>query len=229
VGVFSKFLPSRYVDSVINSNLKSSVIRDQLRITLELDYLSDEQIRAISGPHDGLIQLKSTFYFTIKNVSGSPISHSIRYHHSNRFSLPDALCGIQSVSIAGRPISSSQTAASRLEEEDVNSVSYAWPVSLKPDEEIQATVEGIVLKEISDNEVWGSVLPTMNCEVVLNSNIPDLTFGIAARTFSKAVERYRSPKNDLYQWEISGPMLPNESLVFWWFPKHRHLLPIPRR
>jgi hypothetical protein len=228
-GVFSKFLPKEYVDCAINAALKSSVIREEMRVTFELYYLTPEQISSFPSGCDGLIQLRSTYHSRIRNVSGSPITHPVRYHHVNRFSLPNTLCGIQSISISKTQLTKSEIESAKLHSAESDSVSYEWPIPLGPGEDVEVCVEGIVIKEVSDNEVWGTVLPTINCEITLSNHVADLTFGFAARSYSKSEKRLNNAKDDLFQWRMLGPMLPNETLIFWWFPSYPHLRPLPSR
>jgi hypothetical protein len=222
-GVFSKFLPTIYVDYVINSALSSPVVRDKIKIIFEVQPLTQDQASLIGNRPTPLIQLRTTFYFNIRNVSRATITHVMKYYHSNRFMLPDSMCGLQNISFSKNFLNEKEVSDGRMSRAEPHSVSYEWPRKLGSDESVDVSVEGIVLKELSDNEVWACVLPTMATEIVLNNHIPDLDFVLSARSGSGVERRYHAPDSGLTEWAMKGPMLPNESLILWWVPKSPNL------
>ncbi len=220
-GVFSKFLPSAYVVHVIKSALNYNIIREEMRVIIEIHNLTKEQKDFLGENSKDLIQLKTTMIFTLKNISIIPIKHAVRCHYLNKFSLPDAMCGLRSVFIKQREFNLDEIELGKIPSFDKKSTTYEWNVDINKEESINIRIEGIVLKKIEDDEIITNILPTMKFEMSINNHIPGLEASVISRSSSSLEKSYSSDDSGLTEVKLSNPMLPYESVVVWWAKKRQ--------
>lgn len=94
---------------------------------------------------------------------------------------------------------------------------YSWDRTIEPGAELPVVVEAVSLKEVSDTEVWGSYHATYEGMVMsIRCAVPEIArFGIRNLTATPTTKVYENQGSNA-EWRIDGPILPNDSVVFWW-------------
>lgn len=211
-GVFEAELPREYVDTVVRTMFKQSVVREYQQVTDTLWRFAPEELSGISHSVS-LRRQHRVFAYRLRNVSKYRITHSVRYQMPLRENL-EHLAKVLRLKIGERAFEDSELEA--LRRVDGYSARYSYDIELAPDETIIVSGEAVVAKDASDNDVWGSFLPTLEYEYSLIIEDRPAIFGVRAIAGNELVQLHCDHERGVGRWRMDGPLLPYESVVVWW-------------
>ncbi|MEZ5996765.1 MAG: hypothetical protein R3C25_13540 [Hyphomonadaceae bacterium] len=226
--VLGKFLPRKFQDAFLDVG-KSHTVRTNMVIRYELLEFTDAEVRGIKELKDEFIKLHIFTDYTLENISGSSFDHTVvcAYPLRSESDFHKSLSRIVRIKI-GRDEMSAQEIAEGTELADAERRDFAKfskSCHLQAGEQLQVTYEVVLVKERSDNEVWVSLIPTDQLWIICDVGRlqSSMKFGITAHCPSGMDERLSS-ENDRGEpsdanggvWASGGPILPYQSVVFWW-------------
>lgn len=212
----------RYVRTVIERSLQPPVVRERYKVKMTIDALSPEELDKIgvSDPKR-FVKLHQLSRYRFLNVSHQEVSHVMGYGLPVRSKkeLRDFARVLQ-VKLDGVSLTQAEIDEALQPDDGDPSKNYKWERKIAPQGHIDVLVESMSVKEFSDNEVWRNYHPTIRgMELEAKINIPDMVKGLRALTSSPASELWNVDMTHDTSWTIEGPILPNESVVFWWRSK----------
>lgn len=207
-----------YVRTVVETTLQCRVIRKHYSADYTIEHLSPADAARLGVKKGRFVKLTQVSSYTFKNVSPAPVKHPIKYALPVRAGakLHD-FAGITKIRIDGKEFTGKALDKAVISKKDGFYKSYQWDRTIKSDDEIEVVVEAVSLKELSDTEVWGNYHATYEGMVMtVRSEVPEIVrFGIRCLTATDSEQVYETPGKTA-QWKIEGPILPNDSVVFWW-------------
>lgn len=214
--VFGLQHDGNYVRKVVEHTLQPRVVRERFQAEYTLENLTEQEEQDLGVLPGRFIKLRMVSIYSLINVSSQKVVHKIKYGIAVRHGKLRDFARVTSGCIAGVPLSAEELLQSSQTDIEDGYKSYSWERELKPKEKLDVLVEAVTLKELSDNEIWGSFLPTIHgLEFKGRVHVKRVAaFGVRARTASPLAEMRRGV--DGGDWKINGPVLPSESLVFWW-------------
>lgn len=169
-GVFSRRLNKAYVDKVIDEHLQPRLIRPETTVswTLKPHTASPSDPTGVSG--SDLVELHSTFEFTLENVTGSSYVDCIP------FVMPAGtpFNHLSSVQINGKYLTNEEIEKCR-DTDRRDSIYYNFPVSIPKESSVSVRLTSATLKDISGNEVWGTYHPTLSSDFTVTCNLPNVS------------------------------------------------------
>jgi hypothetical protein len=96
------------------------------------------------------------------------------------------------------------------------SVSYEWPVTIRPGETTQIRLRTKHFKYLSDSEIWSTLYPTMQFDLILRCSIPLRSLGLRTTSSQLVASEYVEPDKGIGNWTVGGPLLPGEAITYWW-------------
>lgn len=215
-GVYGIQHKPSYVKAVIETNLQSMIVRDMIDLEYTLSELTDEQLQILNVP-DGrrFVMLTMLTTYTFRNLSSYQKPVDVLY------SLPvrngegaRALTRVEWAKI-GDTVLSRDTIDKSLEAPDEeNDKTFRWSETIPGNGQLYVSIRATALKERSDNEVSGFFYPSIDGARLRFTALPGMRFGLRPLTNSSiAPERQ---EGNLATWNGTGPVLPNDSVVFWW-------------
>jgi len=213
-GVFGIQHKPVYVKAVVETALHPRVVRGPASLDYRLRELTAEEIEQIGVGEDcRFVALEMVSIYTFQNVSNQEEDIDVRYAVPVRHGAgARAFTRVEEAELNGVVLSREDI--DQVEDIQDGYKSYSWLKKIPPNGEFSVFFRAIALKERSDNEVWGSFFATMPGTETRFSVLPGMRFGIRALTSSP---RKRTRKEELLEvWKCTGPILPNNSMVFWW-------------
>jgi hypothetical protein len=206
------------VRHVITNVLATPILRTDMRQTLTLDAIKDDGGDAM---RDHLL-LRVTSGYEIQNVSGGvvdwPITIALPRINSEKF---NKLMSVTFCSIGGQRLTQSEIDAA--EEQGVNwEKRFRWVRQIESNSSLSIDMHYDLVKEISDNEPWTSLLTTEKMEVVVDNRLSDVYWSLTPRTSAKIVV-VDAP--NVIPWgkckvtfRTTDPLLAFQGYTVWWRP-----------
>ncbi len=208
-GVFETNLPTTYLNAVIRQNLNVGLFREKLQIIEDYHSYKLENFGEI-------LRCRRVLRFELINVSHRESFDPIRTFFPIRHPRLAEETRVTSVRVGDRLKSLSEIDEGRIVDGDGGAVRYEWPLTLAAGERADIEIETIHFKERSDSEIWSTVYPTIGFELILRMDIGLRTLGFKARTAHHVVSERSDPQYGTGTWRIEGPILPNETVTYWW-------------
>lgn len=202
-----------YVRKVVETTLEQKVIRRGVSIIYTLRRLDDKERSRVKDP-DRFMILDQVVNFELHNLSAEdvtvPVKLSVPYRHGNNLKTESK---VQAVVIAGKPLPPDEIVESG---SFGDTLCYSWDRDIPALGKLSVLFKVRLIKEESDTEVWSSAYPCSE-GVTLQVVAPaDLHMGIRNITASKVRTETAPTDNGIGLWKIDGPVLPNDSVVFYW-------------
>lgn len=214
-GVFNLLHDRGYVKSVVEKNLLPPIARNRLSVNYKIDPLTTEEEEKLRVAKGRFVKFTQRLDCEFENVSPKTIKHLVNAGVFIRGGELASNTGLKSIRIAGRQIPDGEIKSAEMIVDGYKR--YSWERTLKSKGRLAVDLVVVSFKELSDTEVLGCYHPTYGgVELTVHNNVPDIvTFGIRNLT---ATEERLAFKDDAKEarWSIDGPVLPNESIVFWW-------------
>lgn len=215
-GVYGIQHKPSYVKAVLDSNLQSMIVRDLVELEYRVSELDPDQLKILNVKEPNrFVVLTMIMIYTLRNVSGRPRPIDVRY------SLPvrsgkgaREITRVEEAKIAGIELSRQQIDDALQSTDTENDKTYSWPHSIEGNGELSVRIKGIALKERSDNEVGGFFYPSTDGVRIRFEVLPGMVFGLRSLTNSQIALDWDEPTLKTYA--SSTPVLPNDSVVFWW-------------
>jgi len=215
-GVYGIQHKPSYVKAVIERNLQSMIVRDMIDLEYTLSELTDEQIEILHVPDARrFVMLTMLTTYTFRNLSSYEKQTDVRY------SLPvrggegaRALTQVEWAKIGEDVLSRSDIDNALESADEENDKTYAWPRSIGGNGQLYVSIRATALKERSDNEVSGFFYPSIDGARLRFTALPGMKFGLRPLTNSDITPERQEA--NLATWDGRGPVLPNDSVVFWW-------------
>lgn len=213
-------MPAAIVDKVLGTVLRKSIIRENSRLKMRLSDIPNRE-------DEGYLLLNCTHQYTLRNLSSETVSHTINiFKPSPPVEGYDDFLKPMTVTIDGVPLD--ETTLSNGDKAIPNSGfedRFAHKIHIKPKSSINVRSETWLLKELSDTELWVSLLPSTGMEVdieMMLKNVPlwhvdALHSGALEITTPNLPEPPFSERNCSYK--LSDALLPYQGIHLWWRPK----------
>ncbi len=209
-----------YVRKVIESTLDRKVVRRHVTLMYKLARLtSDEAVEMGIRNPEKFIFLDQAVTFEFENLSSDdqkiPIKFAVPARHGSKFR---SASRVISAIIGGKE----QPIDDELPQDPHSDAKvYTWPHTISPNGKLSVAVKARVIKEDSDSEVWCSYYPCTEGMSLQVTAPDDLHMGLRNNTASPETEEIPQGANGMAIWKINGPILPNNSVVFYWrTPEH---------
>jgi hypothetical protein len=218
-GVFSEHLPRNYISAVIRQNLQTNIIRRDVRIIENMSLDNHERYNDVSDILNRTLRCEREIRFTLSNLSDREIMEI------GRLFVPILDEGfiqdtrLNSLVLDGYVIDKSLLDEYRQVDFEGGSVNYAWPIPIGPSRSVEIEIKTTHFKNSRDTEILSSLYPTLGLELIFRSSAPLTHLGFRARTAHEVSSAYSDAGKGIGTWRIEGPMLPNESITYWWAVK----------
>ena len=215
-GIFENDIPKIMVNEVVDTILKAKIIRLEHAATYVVD---DEEIE-IEGNRYRYVKLGVSSSYTLKNVSReevqAPITIMFPIHRQPE--LRD-LATLETISINGHILTTEemQEGDSALPNTEYEK-RYQWFRPVASGESMIVRSTYTLIKEISDNEVWTSLYPSLTMRLSVTMNCRNMEFGADALHRGTLQKVAGQGSTGHHSWELTRPVLPYQGLVFWWHP-----------
>lgn len=217
LGVYGLHHPVNYVKTVVSTNLHPPIVRKNFRSSCRLEYPTTEQLDELSIPEGRFLILRMNCTYTFLNVSKSDqkfiIPFSLALRHGDKLRDFTRVCQAH---LGGHALNIGDINDAITHDDDEDFKSYAWTREIKAGSTFDIHIEAISIKELSDNEVWGSYFPTVEYTEMEVHVPPGMRYGLRSLGATRMQNTYLSAEAGTGAWRINGPTLPNDSLVFWW-------------
>ncbi|MCA3719090.1 MAG: hypothetical protein IM674_12640 [Brevundimonas sp.] len=214
--VFGLLHKPAYVRKVVETNLQTKVVRKHYDATYRLEALTPEEEAELEVEPGRFVKLTQRSTYTFLNVSPGPVKHKIVYSIAVRGGKIAEAAGLKFASLDKQELKPHQITKA-LNPNDEGWKVYEWEKTIPADGELPVVMQAVSYKELSDTEVWGSYHPTYHgMKLSVINLVPHIVkFGLRALTATPKELIHETPGEEA-QWEISGPVLPNDSVTFWW-------------
>jgi hypothetical protein len=96
---------------------------------------------------------------------------------------------------------------------------YKWEVSIDPEKSVRVSVRWITVKEISDTEVWTSIVPTSHLDLSIDMQIRDLEWDVDSIHHGTTIPLSGDVRFGMNDFTIREPLLPFHGVHVWWRPR----------
>lgn len=209
-----------FVKAVVETNLEQKIVREGMKLDYRLRALTEDEATTIlpHRPEDALqrfVILEMTSSYSFRNVSSTDQDVRVRYVVPLRHGVGTRhVTGAHFVRIGDETLNSGQISDAVQPGDD--DLEYAWTRTLGPDQTLPVIISVRCVKELSDNEVWGSFYPTVDGVTLSLTVLDDMRFGVRPLSSASLVEQPRVPSEISRTWRLEGPLLKHNSAVFWW-------------
>lgn len=222
-GVFSRDLPSTYVDTVITAALKPNLIREYWAISYILGPLTAPKDLNEQQHADESVVLTRRISWRFKNTTDRKVVEDVHFFmpNSQRSGFISGITKFKYGSSNGELVDKiDELVSSSTDEQN----SYVWRLELEARQTVECLIEDRMIKDLSDNEIFSSYYPALRAEVTCDVRLPGLNVGITGRTATPLVEVHQGDDGTSGRGETAGAILPNDSITFWWRPKTKKVL-----
>lgn len=214
-GAIGLAYPPSYVKTVIESALSSKIIREDYEITYRLERLSQAEASKHGVDRTRFLALHSTARFNARNVSNDTQHFQMEYGLPIRGGALRELTRLTELQFGDRKFLKAAIDDLAHYDEVRGNKSYSIDEPIPPGQAIPCVLKAVVVKELSDTEVFGFRDPTMRLTVRLNVDVPGLRFGASPRCASP-MQTINAPDGRTGEWRIEGALLPRNSFTIWW-------------
>ena len=218
---------SEYVRKVIESTLDRKIIRRQVTLMYKLSRLTadDAAELGVADPTKFMF-LDQAFTFEFENLSSDklplPVKFALPARHGPKLR---SASRVLSATIGGKAQNVESALGGDLKGD---AKVYTWPHEIGPHGKLTVAVTARVIKEDSDSEVWCSYFPCTEGMSLQVTAPDDLHVGMRNNTASQETLEMPASGNGMAVWKIDGPILPHNSVVFYWrTPEHDGDAPVP--
>jgi hypothetical protein len=206
------------VKHVISEILTAPMIRKNM---IQL-YTIQSLPNSYSSYSDNYIVLEISSSYQLVNVSAGSVEWPIQiYLPRPRLRALDSLVAVTSCSIGGKVLSEEEIRQGQGVEQP-SERHYIWNQQIEKDGLCRVDLSYRVVKEISDNEIWTSLLTTEGLDVVIDNRIPEIYWSFTPRTTSKIVQiggdRQEPWRDCRITFRATDPLLAFQALTIWWRP-----------
>jgi protein-S-isoprenylcysteine O-methyltransferase Ste14 len=217
-GVFGLQHDRGYVNTVIEHILQRPVVRENYSVEMTVSRLTKAEMALLKVGPKQFVKVHSVCEYSFLNISTKEATFDVNFILPVRAGqrLRD-FARVNTVRLDGIELPEAEITEAEQEPNGAPTKVYCWPRTLPKDGRISVLVSSTILKELSDNEVWRNMHPTIGgAEFKLRMEVPDMEVGIRNITAAKLIDRYAGLPGGESAWTIDGPILPNESIVLWW-------------
>jgi hypothetical protein len=217
-GVFGVQYPSRYVQAVIDAHLTPRVVRTHYNAAYVIRHLTAAECSKLGVTEARFVAFLATRSFKFKNVSSRSTDFEVKASIPLRRALKlREFARMKAVTFDGRRLSNSEVQDAVMPIADVDEHrTYRWTHSIDAGKELGVVFESIMVKELSDTELWWNAHPTLEGARFSVSMPAGMNFDLQAVTSNDLIKESVSEEDGTGTWNIDGPVLPNESVMFWW-------------
>jgi hypothetical protein len=184
--------------------------------------LNESEAAAISAkkPDEALqrfVMLEMTSSFRFRNVASAEEAVTIGYAIAMRHGQgPRQITKASYVRIGQEEFQDAAIAEAIASSASADELRYEWVRRIAAGQTLPVFIVARCVKELSDNEVWGSFFPTMEGANLSLTVLSGMRFGVRPVTNAAMREQVGEPSEVSKSWVLTGPLLRHNSLVFWW-------------
>lgn len=200
-----------YVAAFIERVLESTLIRTNYYVSYRIDPFPAEEARECGIDKDRFVLLTLRSRYDARSASTSKKPYSIKFGVPARGGKLAQLSKVTSCIVDGQ-----RQDAKEVDMGDPSNRFYElFAGDLNPSQSKSIEIDAKIVKELSDSEMFGFLDPTMGMRIRVEVNVPNLRFGVRARTVSP-IREYQKQDDHSGEWIIDGPIAPYNSVVLWW-------------
>lgn len=216
-----------FIQAVVDTNLKARVVRRKMEMTYSLRTLTEEEAKQVNptAPRAALkrfLMLDMEQRYEFENVSSAPYEMQIPQAAATRKGTgARAVTRVTFLALNDKPLTPDQIRKGiDTERSTDHNIHYSWKHLLGPHKSDSSRVSIVsnisCLKELSDNEVWGSFFPTMGDVTLTLKVLPGMNFGVRPLSNGDLRIKTGEPRPEEKTYILAGPLLRHNSVVFWW-------------
>ena len=220
-------MPRGIVRQVIGTILSTPIIRHDVRLTFTLENLPEE----FGVMCDRCVLLRVENTYELENVTGNTVDWAIRLVHPMApFPEPDiqALAKVENVSFEDSPLPLDEVEKG-LTSNAGHVKRYEWLRSLNPGTRSRVSTSYTLIKEVSDNELWTSLLSSTSLEVTVDVRVADCLWDLGSRHAGIIKALGPSQQGPYTERKITfrceQAVLPHQGVIFWWRPVRKVVTP----
>lgn len=208
-----------YVRAVIETCFEQPHFREDYDLAYRIESFPEKERYELNLESGRFVIMKTRMRYRVRNMSSGDEKFRIGYGLPTRSNTLAELCRVTAVTVSGKSYTKAEIEATEVthngENVSANDRAYEFFVDVAGAGSVDVLIESQTVKEMSDNDTFGFRFPTTNARLRMDVNVDGLIFGVTPRVAARLVEVI-SPANQSGEWKIDGPILPYNSVVFWW-------------
>lgn len=208
-----------YVKSVIGNCFESPLVREDYKITYELESFDADTAGRVGFDREQYIKVIAAVTYRARNMGPDKQEFPTAFGIPFRPGSLEPFSRLHSLRVGEKSYTDEELETLLKDTPPGNHSSekvYEFPVPTNPGESTDVAFEFELVKEMSDNDPFGFRRPTVGSTIrFINRTEHDLAFGITPRT-SASMRDIRPQAARSGEWEIVGPILPYDSVILWW-------------
>jgi hypothetical protein len=210
-----------YVKTVVNSCLAVRHIRRNYTVTCTVSEFTDEECRDLGIKPDSLVKVAAEVKYESVNIGNDGGIFEGRYFIPRRAGKLDHFAQLHWLRVGLVTYDTSEAiTALEITEGEPGYISsdrgYSFDIPTTPQIPVTVHLNSVFAKEKSDNEIFAYLLPTIGSTIRFIFQVQGLRIGAKARTATDMPEPQRITPGSYVEWEIKGPILPNNYVTVWW-------------
>jgi hypothetical protein len=208
-----------YVRSVIETCFEQPHFREDYDLHYRVECFPESDRDRLNLEEGRFVLMHTHMRYRVRNMSGKDESFRIGYGLPTRSHVLHDLCKVTAISVGGVAFKGSEVAQTEIthngENVPLNDRAYEFFVPVVGGGSVEILIKSQTVKEMSDNDTFGFRYPTSNARLRMDVNVEGLIFGVTPRVAANILEIV-PPTDWTGEWKIDGPILPFNSVVFWW-------------
>ena len=214
-------VPDSIVRQTMGTIFSSQIVRHDLRLTFTLDELKDE----LRDWCEKCVLLRVDTVYELENISGSVANFVVKGFHAMPPYPDDALykvSRIDSLSIGNETYDAEEINKGLKSSTQFRS-EYEWPCKIEASQKVRVAVSYTAIRELSDAELWTSMLASTSLEVIVDMRIKGLLWDLGNRLSGilqpQSASRSGPYGNEKITFRSEEALLPHQGVLFWWRPQ----------
>lgn len=208
-----------YIQSVIGTCFESPLVRENYRISYEIDEFPEEDAKQCGVDRHNYVLITANVNYVARNMGPDFQNFPTGYGIPFRPGPLEKFATMRALKVGTKTYKKEEIDAlekKTANEDHTSEKLYQFEVPTNSGSTTEVAIEVSLLKEISDNDAFGFRRPTIGASIqFINRMERIVAFGVTPRTSATLREtRPRSLKSG--EWEIDGPILPFDSVILWW-------------
>lgn len=209
----------QYVRAVLETCFEQPHFREDYDLQYRIDSFPAKEAAKLGIEPSRFVLMSTRMRYRVRNMGAKEEKFRIGYGLPMRSGQLEKFSKITAITTGSKTYSASEISEMEVphngENVPLNDKAYEFYVTVAGGGSIDVLIESQTVKELSDNDTFGFRFPTTNARLRMDVNIDELKFGVTARVAANLVEII-PPTDRSGEWKIDGPILPYNSVVFWW-------------
>lgn len=206
--IYNTRIPNRVFSEVESAIIKVPFLRENFRVRYEFTRIHEENA----------LRCNASISYNIINLSGDRQTFDLKINLEKPFHNKFLdLVKVTSVCVGPHTFTDQDIATAYDAAQDTESfVKYKHRVKMDPNQRIHVNAKYVMIKALSDTEVWRCIVPTdgIDLAVVMPKDLAHVYATAAHR--NELAQTHGGEGNQMHEWELRDVVLPHQGFVLWW-------------